>query len=70
MKNLTSEQQKELLSLISRVAAVAAFDNETNHQLNYWAIELKPKRVRKPKYPEETHESVIEDAYKEHTGQI
>lgn len=47
MKTLSTEQQIELGMLIAKVANFQSFDNETNHQLNYWAIELKPKRVRK-----------------------
>lgn len=47
MKLLNSEQQIELQALIAKIAAIDEFDLETTGQLSYWAIELKPKRVRR-----------------------
>ena len=47
MKTLSTEQQVELQALLDKVAAFQSFDNETNAQINFWSIELKPKRVRK-----------------------
>ena len=53
MKTLSTEQQVELQKLIEEVTHLyqglmtTPTDLELKAQLNYWAIELKPKRVRK-----------------------
>lgn len=46
MKTLQSEQQVELRELLEKVSEQ---DAETQSQINYWIIELKPKRIRKIK---------------------
>lgn len=71
MKVLTSEAQAELQQLLTQLTGSQSLDHEVNAQVNYWAIELKPKRIRKKKYlglDLNTEEGVIEQAYQEHTG--
>lgn len=51
MKTLTTEQQLELQDLVEQAAA-AIQDLELKNSLNYYAIELKPKRVRRVKNQE------------------
>lgn len=46
MKVLTTDQQNELRTLIEEVSNILS-DSGVKAQLSYWAIELKPKRVRK-----------------------
>ena len=53
MKTLSTEQQIELQKLIEETINLyqglmtSPADLELKAQLNYWAIELKPKRVRR-----------------------
>jgi hypothetical protein len=46
MKTLSTEQQQELQELIHNLPR-HNLDFGVCNQLDYWAIELKPKRVRK-----------------------
>lgn len=44
MKTLQTFQQTELRELLEKISQQ---DVETQAQINYWVIELKPKRIRK-----------------------
>lgn len=76
MKVLSTEQQVELLELLTKLNTAfssSLLDHETMNQIEYWVIELKPKRIRKKKYlglDLNTEEGVIEQAYQEHTGNV
>lgn len=48
MKVLTTEQQTDLRNLLGELAEHQVPIGLAN-TLNYWIIELKPKRIRKPK---------------------
>lgn len=71
MKTLSTEQQVELQQffekLVDEVTSV-----EDVQIAKYWAIEFKPKRVRKKVSGLDlnTEEGVIEQAYQEHIGNI
>lgn len=54
MKTLSTESQIELQELLTKILQDVSLDSETSAQLNYWAIELKPKRVRKKNILEST----------------
>ncbi len=51
MKNLSTEQQADLQKLITDIGEMFpdTLGPEILAQVNYWAIELKPKRIRKKK---------------------
>lgn len=46
MKVLSTEQQEDLQTLINSIPR-HNLDFGTANQLDYWSIELKPKRIRK-----------------------
>jgi len=46
MKTLKTEQQEELKQLLEQLVDVVS-DPELKNVINYWAVELKPKRIRK-----------------------
>lgn len=47
MKLLTTEQQNELQSLMISLSHCGILDVPLLNQINYWNIELKPKRARR-----------------------
>ena len=47
MKLLKTEDQADLKQLLESLLE-EPHDVETRARLNYWALEMKPKRVRKP----------------------
>jgi len=67
MKLLSTEQQNDLRELLEKVGSN---NIETEAELQFWRIELKPKRIRKKQNILDTEEGVIEQAYREHTGGI
>lgn len=60
MKVLTTEQQVELQALMTELSGTVN-DINLQGQINYWTLELKPKRVRR-KAPEENIVSGEENA--------
>lgn len=61
MKVLNNEQQTELRELLE---SLEGFGADVQAQINYWAIELKPKRVRKNNKVFNEVVSGLEDAIK------
>ena len=51
MKVLSTEQQTELLKLVQDVKQFGTYPSDLLPALNYWEIELKPKRVRRKTDP-------------------
>ena len=47
MKTLSTQQQEDLQKLVQFAGDGDLFATDVRAQFNYWAIELKPKRIRK-----------------------
>ena len=47
MKTLSTEQQAALQELVEYAGSDNHLPSDIKAQFNYWAIDLKPKRVRK-----------------------
>ena len=47
MKLLSTEQQKELQALLHELDAEDCVPSQLKGLVTFWALELKPKRVRK-----------------------
>jgi hypothetical protein len=64
MKALSTEKQEELLELVLQLVEYGSTPGQllpSNylHDLQYWAIELKPKRVRRNKI-DKSNQKVVE----------